>query len=418
GLQSSSGILLITTKRGTSGKLKVNYNMETSFQQPTRTPKFLDAYNYALLYNEAQLNDNPAAVPRYDATGLEAYRIGSNPFLYPNVDWSNELIRDYSMQIRNNLNISAGTETARYYFSVSHLNESGIFNIDKDINTYNTNSGLNLFNVRGSIDLDIHKNLKLATDVRAKRQIHNAPGGYNAGYDESILGAIYGTPANAYPKVNADGSLGGNLTYTNNPYGTLNYSGYNNYTVASLSTFAELTYDFQDLIKGLKLRGNFGFSNWTEHQLSRSKAFAVYELNTATNPQTYIQRGTDGTMGSSQGYLVRQRFYDHSLAADYSIDFGEHHITSLLMYQRQQMDNAQLTDLTRNFQGPKAKVSYRLKNRYLIDVAAAYTGSEQYPKGDRYGFFPAVSAAWILSEESFLEAGVVDYLKIRGSYGK
>jgi len=419
GLNSANGVLLITTKRGQPGKIRVNYNVESSFQQPTRAPKFLNAYNYALLYNEAQLNDNPAATPKYNAAALEGFRSGSDPFLYPDVDWTGTLLKKFSLQTRNNLNITGGTEQAKYYFSASYLNDNGIFNTDKKINTYNTNSNLNVLNVRANIDLDITKNLSLFTDVRSKREKRNAPGAYSESYDETIFGALYSTPANAYPLKNADGSLGGNLTYTNNPYGMLNYSGYSNYIITSLSTFSELTYDFNSLLKGLKLRANLGFTSYAELQFSRSKTFAVYSLNAGSSPATYTRLGTDGTQGTgSGGYTARQRIFDHSAALDYDAVFGEHSIAAMLMYERQQLDNGNSTELTRNFQGPKGRVSYRFKNRYLLEMVAALQGSEQYPKGKRYGFFPAVSAGWILSEEAFLKDSFISFLKIRGSYGR
>lgn len=419
GLNSANGVLLITTKRGQPGKIRVNYNVESSFQQPTRAPKFLNAYNYALLYNEAQLNDNPAAIPKYNAAALEGFRSGSDPFLYPDVDWTGTLLKKFSLQTRNNLNITGGTEQAKYYFSASYLNDNGIFNTDKNINTYNTNSNLNVLNVRANIDLDITKNLSLFTDVRSKREKRNAPGAYSESYDETIFGALYSTPANAYPLKNADGSLGGNLTYTNNPYGMLNYSGYSNYIITSLSTFSELTYDFNSLLKGLKLRANLGFTSYAELQFSRSKTFAVYSLNAGSSPATYTRLGTDGTQGTgSGGYTARQRIFDHSAALDYDAVFGEHSIAAMLMYERQQLDNGNSTELTRNFQGPKGRVSYRFKSRYLLEMVAALQGSEQYPKGNRYGFFPAVSAGWILSEEAFLKDSFISFLKIRGSYGR
>lgn len=419
GLNSSNGVLLITTKRGQPGKIRVNYNVESSFQQPTRTPKFLNAYNYALLYNEAQLNDNPAATPRYNAVALEAYRTGSDPYQYPDVDWTGTLLKDFALQTRNNLNITGGSEQAKYYFSASYLSDNGIFDVDKSINTYNTNSNLNVLNVRANIDLDLTKNLSLFTDVRSKREKRNAPGAYSASYDETIFSALYSTPANAYPMRNADGSLGGNLTYTNNPFGMLNYSGYSNYIITSLSTFSELTYDFNSLLKGLKLRANLGFTSYAELQFSRSKTFAVYALNPGSNPATYARLGTDGTQGTgSGGYTARQRIFDHSAALDYETAFGNHNLSAMLMYERQQLDNGNSTNLTRNFQGPKARLSYRFKNRYLLEAVAAMQGSEQFPKGDRYGFFPALSAGWIISEESFLKDSFFSFLKIRGSYGR
>ncbi|MEJ7692877.1 SusC/RagA family TonB-linked outer membrane protein, partial [Daejeonella sp.] len=415
GMNSTNGIVLITTKRGHEGKIKINYNLQSAFQQPTRLPKPLDAFNYATLYNEALLNDNPLGGVKYDATALTAYKSGSDPFRYPNVKWTDELLKDYSMQTRNNLNISGGGKTAKYYFSGSYLNEGGIFNVDKSVNTYNTNTNIDAINVRANVEIDIAKHLKLFTDVRTKRDKRNAPGAYSASYDEGIFAPLYNTPANAHPIRNADGSLAGNADYVSNPYGMLNYKGYSNYIITSLSTFSELTYDFNSLIKGLSLKGNFGFNNYTQFIISRSKNFEVYNLNANGS---YTKIGLNSPIAASGGYDQVVRIFDHSLSLNYDRESGNHAVRAMLMYDRDQIDNVRTLNLTRNFQGPKASFSYRFNNRYLLDLVASYEGSEQYPKGDRYGFFPAASAAWIASEEDFIKRGAIDFLKVRASYGR
>lgn len=415
GMNSTNGLVLITTKRGQEGRIKVNYNVQTAFQQPTRMPKFLDSYNYATLYNEAMLNDNPTGGVKYDATALAAYQSGSDPFRYPNVNWTNELLNDYTMQTRNNVNISGGGKTAKYFFSGSYLNEGGIFKVDKSVNTYNTNTNIDAINVRANLEIDISKNLKLMTDVRTKRDKRNAPGAYSASYDESVFGTLYNTPANAHPITNADGSLAGNTDYVNNPYGLLNYRGYSNYIITSLSTFSELTYDMGRLVKGLKMKGNFGFNNYTQFSISRAKNFEVYNLNANGS---YSKIGLNSPITASGGYDQVVRIFDHSLSLNYDTEVGKHALSAMLMYDRDQIDNVRTLNLTQNFQGPKANFSYRFNNRYLIDLAASYEGSEQYPKGDRYGFFPAVSAAWIASEEDFIKGGAIDFLKVRASYGR
>lgn len=419
GLQSANGIILVTTKHGQNGRIRVNYNMETSFEQPTRLPKPLDAYNYAVLYNEAQLNDNPAAVPKYNAAALQAYQTGSDPYLYPNVNWSDLLLKKFSLQTRNNVNISGGNDQVKYYFSGGYLTDNGIFNVDKSINTYNTNTNLNVLNMRANLVIALSKNLTLNTDLRSKREVRNAPGPYSTSYDQTLFSVIYGTPANAYPVRNANGSLGGNVSYLNNPYGLLNYNGYNNYLSTSLTGALGLDYDLGGLVKGLKLKADFGFNSYNDLQYSRTKTFAIYTPS-ATTPGTYTKTGTDGITPSTAvgSYTARKRIYDHFATLTYDRDFGDHSISALAMYELQQIDDATSTALTQNYQGPKGRVSYRFKNRYLVDFAASYQGSEQFPPNHRYGFFPAVSAGWIVSDESFLKGSAIDFLKIRGSYGK
>ncbi|MDR3062395.1 MAG: TonB-dependent receptor plug domain-containing protein, partial [Dysgonamonadaceae bacterium] len=105
GLRSTNGIILVNTKKGKEGKIKVNFNMETSFSQPTRLPKYLDSYQYATLYNEAQRNDDPNAIPRYDNEALEAYRTRSNPYKYPDVNWVDEFLKTNYTLTRANINV-------------------------------------------------------------------------------------------------------------------------------------------------------------------------------------------------------------------------------------------------------------------------------------------------------------------------
>ncbi len=415
GMNSTNGIVLITTKRGEEGRLKIEYNVQTSLQKPTRLPKFLDAYNYASLYNEAMLNDDPTAVVKYDNAALEAYKNGSDPYRYPNVNWLDEFLKKQSFQVRNNLNISGGNDVARYFFSGSYLSDGGIFNVDKGVNTYNTNTNISVLNARASVEVNVGKNLLLSTEIRAKRDKRNAPGAYSATYDESLFGTLYSTPANAHPVMNRDGSLAGTNDYRNNPYGMLNYRGYSNYLVTSFSNLTDLTYDLGGLTKGLSVKGSFGFTNYTQFYINRTKTFEVYQSNAGGG---YDKIGLNSPITSSGNYDQIVRLYDHSLALNYDRTFGSHHVSAMVKYRREQIDNARSLELTQNFQGPRAYVSYRLKDRYLLDVSGAYEGSEQYPAGSRYGFFPAASAGWILSEEAFMKSTGIDFLKLRGSYGK
>ena len=416
GMNSTNGIVLITTKKGREGNIKVNYNVQASFQQPTRMPKFLDSYNYAKLYNEAQLNDDPTATVKYDQTALEAYRTGNDPFKYPNVNWTDEFIKDYSIQTRNSINVSGGGKTARYFFSGSYLTDGGIFNVDKSVNTYNTNTNINVLNFRANVEVNVSKNLSLLTEVRSKKEKRNAPGAYSSSYDETIFSSLFSTPSNAHPIKNADGSLAGTNDYKSNPYGMLNYKGYSNYIITSLSTFSELTYDLGSLVKGLKLKGNFGFTNYTQFIINRTKNFEVYNLN--SDDTTYTKIGLNSSIVSGGGYDRIVRVFDHSISLNYDTEIRKHSISAMLMYNRNQITDAYTTNLTQNFQGPKGSVSYRFNNRYLVDLSASYEGSEQYPKGSRYGLFPAVSAGWIASEENFLKGSGIDFLKLRGSYGR
>jgi len=434
GLRSSNGIILINTKKGKEGKTVVSVNHITSLSQPTRLPKFLDAYHYAELYNEAQWNDDPNSTPRYSHEALEFYKFGDYPYLYPNVNWADEFLKKYFWLTRTSINMSGGSNNARYYVSAGYLHNSGVFNVDKDLNTYNTNTNATVMNIHANLQLNIGKNLLIGADIRGKKDVRNIPGGYDTNVGRSMLNTLYSLPFNAHPiknedavfydelgKIDEDKSLAGTNDYRNNPYGLLNLRGYSILERSSISSYINVSYDLSDLVKGLSIESRFGFNTYTEYSVSRTKTFAVYEYlgDDASGNKMFNQFGTQGTaLGNGGDYRAILRNYDHYIGLRYSREFDLHQVDALLIYDRQQIANVRTADFTSNFQGPKGSISYRFNNKYLADFVASYQGSEQYPKENRYGFFPAVSAGWIISEESFMDnAAFLDFLKIRGSYG-
>ena len=416
GLRSANGIIMINTKKGNVGRNVISVNMETSFSQPTRLPKFLDSYNYAQLYNEAQLNDNPNATPKYSASDLEGYRSGSDPYRYPNVNWADEFMKKNYVTTRTNISLRGGNETAQYYVAANYLYNSGVFNVDKDVNTYNTNSDAKVMNIHTNLKLNIGRNLKFDADIRGKKDVRNQPLPYSLNFATDMINHLYSLPFNAHPITNRDGSIAGTNDYRLNPYGILNYWGYSILERSSISSYLNVSYDLSDFAKGLSIVTRFGFNTYTDYSISRNKNFAVYQYNYDTNE--YDQFGADTGLGNGGDYRYIFRNFDHNIGLKYTGDFGKHHIDALLMYDRQQVVNARVADFTKNFQGPKGSLSYRYNNTYLVDFVFSYQGSEQYPKENRYGFFPAVSAGWIISNESFMaNSNFFDLLKIRGSYG-
>src|SRR5690606_32473921 len=223
----------------------------------------------------------------------------------------------------------------------------------------------------------------------------NAPGSYSARYDESLFAGIYATPFNAYPIKNPDGSLGGTMDYSNNIYGLLNNSGYSTLENTSVSSFVDLTINLGQWVKGLKAKGLAGFNNYTDYSTDRSKDFAVYNYD----GNTYTKIGQDSPISNSGAYQNDYRNYQHSLSLLFERQFGKHSLDGFLMYERIQTDNKLNEDLFNNLQGLKGKASYRFRDTYLLDLAIAYQGSEQYPENKRYGFFPAIAAGWILTNE-------------------
>lgn len=422
GLLGGNGVLLVNTKRGKQGRVKVNYNAQFTMQEPLKQPKFLDSYHYAVLYNEAMLNDNPLAKPYYTQADLNAYKYGNAQFAYPNVDWVDMFMKDETFNNRHNINLSGGGDVAKYYVSLGYLGAGDIFNTDSKLNTYETSSKVNTFNIHANVEVNINKNFYVAADIKAKRDERRAPGSYSTNFDQTIIGSLYSTPSNAFQPITYLDNLGG-WTQGANPYGQLNYAGYSNAQSNFISTTIDMKYDLSDFVKGLSAFGYFGVNSSTDYITNRSKSFAYnvvnskdYSLN--SNATYHYQIGTDASIKGSGSYSSIARRFDHLFGLKYEGKSGKNIYDVSLMTDRQQQKEHLYSTLGKTFQGLKGKVSYRYNNRYLLDLAASYHGSNYFPKGDRYGFFPAASVGWLISNESFMSKKLVDMLKVRASVGK
>lgn len=415
GLKSSNGVILINTKKGKKGSLKVNFNTEMTMQTPLKLFKFLDSHQYATLYNEALLNDDPNATPLYSEEDIALYKSGKSPYSHPNVDWVDLFLKDQTLMQRYNLDISGGSETAKYYVAASYVHNGGIFNIDEGLNTYNTNSAVDVLNLHGNVDLSISKNLSVFVDIKAKKDKRNAQGYYSASFDQSILNQLYHMPNNAYQPITYNGMVAGSSTYPSNPYGLLNKSGYGIMETNYISSTVDFKYNLGDFVPGLSLFGNFGFQSYADIVTNRVKSFSYYSQNSSGN---WIQTGTDSQFTLGGSYSTGYRFFDHMAGLNYARYFGKHYVDASFMVNRHQTNEFVGGGITDTYQGIKGKLAYRFADRYLVDLAFAREGSNRFPKADRFGFFPAASVGWIVSEENFLKDNeMVNFLKLRASIG-
>lgn len=175
GSRGANGVVLITTKHGGAGKINIDAKVETSYNTRTITPEFADGITYANMMNEARITRNQE--PIYTSTELEILRRGLDPDLYPNVDWMGMLLRDGAMQYRANLNLNGGGSTARYFVSVSYLQENGMYNTDEALRKdYNTNTNAGTWNYRLNTDIDITKTTLLKVGVSGSLRKWNEPG--------------------------------------------------------------------------------------------------------------------------------------------------------------------------------------------------------------------------------------------------
>ncbi len=411
GMRSSDGVVLVQTKRGTAGRQIINFSAQTAIQESIYLPKYLDAYHYALLANEASVNDGRPQI--YSQTDLEGYKNGTDPYRYPNVDWYGATLKPRYSFNRFNLNVSGGGKSARYFIALENQNQGGIF---KDgPNNFNTNNTINRYNFRSNVDVDIDKNLSISLKLAGKYEQANSPG---AGVG-SIMDQIQQTPSNAYPIYNADGSLSGNSLYTKNIFGQLYQTGYTRDNRRTIFIDADLNRKLGFVTEGLSLNGSIHYTSYYDNTIFRSRSsFAVFlpVYNQDNVVQSYTQFGNNTSYSNSNGYndsFSRRLNFDAGL--HYQRIFGEHAVNAALQYNWDQYDIG--TALTHAYKGLLARGSYAFKEKYFADISVAWQGTEQYMSGKRYGFFPAISAGYDIAKEDFLKDGVFNQLKIKASAG-
>ena len=411
GLRGGNGIVQVTTKRGQSGRMNIGFNVRAGVKSPTTKPKLLNSFNYATLYNEALVNDG--AAPKYTTAEIEKYNkaasgIYDNPldrYLYPNVNWYDDYMEPYTWQQRYSFNVSGGNQIAKYFVSAGYTTNSGLYNVDQTINSYNTNTNSKLITLRSNLDVAVNKRFSLLLDVSGRQEIRNYPGAI-ADASLRVFRSLYKTPPNAFPVLTPDGQLAGTKDFVSNPYGLLNYQGYSQYYVRSMVATFRATHELDFITKGLKASGIVSFDSYYDMNINRSKSFKIYDLRQpdgsvqylANNKIRYVETGSNTQISSSADYPSTRRILNTEFSLYYDRQFGAHAVSAIASYAYRKISSEDNTDIPRTYLGTNGKVSYAYNNRYLAEFNFAYQGSEQFLPEKKFGFFPAVSAGWVLSE--------------------
>ena len=257
GSKGANGVVLITTKRGKAGKIKIDAKVETTYNTRTVTPKFEDGFTYASLMNESRITRNNEAV--YKPEELDILRLGLDTDLYPNVDWMDMLLKDGAWSNRINLNMSGGGTTARYFVSASYVKEDGMYNTDESLkDDYNTNAAYHRWNYRLNTDIDITKTTLLKVGVAGFLSKRNSPG---LG-DGDVWGELFGYNPIKTPVMYSNGYIpaigSGNKT---NPWVAATQTGFNENWTNNIETNISLEQNFDFITKGLKFVGRFGYDS-------------------------------------------------------------------------------------------------------------------------------------------------------------
>jgi TonB-linked SusC/RagA family outer membrane protein len=423
GMRGANGVILITTKRGTIGRPKITFRTENAILTALRRPDYINGYEYASLVNEGLKNvGKDINAGGFSQEDLQKYKSGSDPFLHPNVDWTDVVLKKNTFQTISNLSITGGNNIIRYYTNVAYTQQSGLYKVD-NLNNFNTNADLKRYNFRSNVDINVSKNLKMNLSLGGIIQKQNYPG--NTSVD--IFTALRRTTPIDFPIKNPDGSLGGNPDLIGyNPYGIATQSGYMNLFKNTLQGTFGTQWDLSDLVtKGLSIGGRFAYDYFSFNQTVRQKYFEVKQykgIDEVTGDQKYNLLREELPLGYAPSNSANRAIYMEA-SINYNRTFrGGHSVTGLLLYnQRDYVDlmaSSSILNLPSRRQGMAGRISYSYKDRYLLETDMGYNGSENFPKGKKFGFFPSVSAGWVISNEKFWNVDFITNLKIRGSYGQ
>jgi TonB-linked SusC/RagA family outer membrane protein len=434
GSRGANGVILITTKRGADGKVLVNAKAEYTYSTRTTTPTFVDGVTYAEMANEARTTRNQQAA--FDDYELRMIKEGLDPDIYPNVNWSDLLLKKGAPTYRASINVSGGGSTARYYLSGSYLNEGGMYKTDKAMNDYNTNSDYTRYNYRLNLDLNITKTTVVSVGIGGSLEQKN-----HSGFDEyqiwdSLFGYTpVGTPvmySNGYaPVQNAltlttEGS-GDVVLYIPNVWVSATQSGYAETWTNKIESNITLNQNLNFITDGLKFTARFAFDTNNENTIYRIKQPELWTAerdrdgngNVVYNrvAQEILMFQTSGATGTRKDVLEAQ--------LDYSKTLGEHTLSAIVKYTQDNFVNTAnvggdvLQGIAKRHQTLAGNVKYQYGDRYFVDFNFGYNGSENFAKGHQFGFFPAFSAAWNVANEKFMaNQDWLNMFKLRFSWGK
>ncbi|WP_455584049.1 SusC/RagA family TonB-linked outer membrane protein [Bacteroides sp.] len=402
GVKGANGVIIVTTKRGITGKAQVSFSAQMALNTPMRLHKPIEGYRTAILRDE--MDDNAGVLSRYSVTQLMNWRTKASPYTEPDVDWMDEIMKSSSMQQQYNINVRGGTRTVRYFLSGGYFDQDSPFKNDKITN-------FNRFNFRSNLDIDVTRDLSVSLNMGARIENRKYP---NSMYWNSweIYHGAFSQSGIKYPVYNMDGSYA-----PNNLHALLkdSGSGADKRTVMEVALNAEYKLDW--LLKGLAIKGQVAYDDNTKHAKLYTQTPAVYEYMYPTD--SYILKNPARPLKYDWDDVGNARKLYWEGAVTYTRDFGKHNINALLLFNQLLRGNE--AEQYYATQGLVGRLTYNYAQTYLAEINFGLNGSENFAPNKRYGLFPAFSLGWIVSKEKFWqESGinnVFNHLKIRGSLG-
>lgn len=433
GARAANGVILITTKKGTIGKPEITFAANMINQVPTHIYKRVNSWQYAELQNEALKNEDtydPSLGLGYSAEQIQKFKDGSDPNRYPNTDWLRTLTKRSIMQSNYNLSASGGNDNARYFVSIGYVKNGGLVPIED----------YSRWNLRSNLAANITRNLKLELNVAGIFSKQEGQDVYGGTY---IMKQAYGTPPTRVNQF-TNGFYAQVPEQRGNSYlQSIGKAGFSTTNTNTLNTTLSLQYDLP-WVKGLSVKGTAAYDKGYAFGKNFTTPYEVYTINNAGAYTKVALNPPAPSLGENFNQPVALTMEG---SVRYERELNQHHISGLLLYTQTQSNYDNFSTSRRNFvsgalpqlslgdptqasnsggasqsarRGVVGRASYDYASRYLLEFNFRYDGSDIFPPGHRYGFFPSVSGGWVLSNEPFYKEPFkgLDFVKIRGSWGQ
>lgn len=436
GNRAANGVILVTTKKGKSGKPSITYSGNQGFSSPTRLPKLVDAATYATLMNEIAFDNSPngGLNQTYSEEQIGFFRDGSNPLLYPNTNWLNEVLASTALQNQHNLSLAGGSEDVRYFMSLGTVYQDGLYK--EGVTKYKQ------YNFRTNLEADVTERFKVSLSLSGRQEnrkfpIASAGDVFRSIYRAKPIVAPYfpnGLPTTGIENANPAVMVTDMAGTVDNPKQVFN---------GILRGAYQLPW-----LEGMSVDGFLSIDKSSNFSKNFSKPFLLYNYNQADDSYNSVIVGGTNNKATLTEAQTNESLITANIKLNFDRHFGRHHINTFVGYEQSrnhlqyfdaQRFNYLSTELPELSQGGAAatdylnsgystnytrqsvisRLAYNYDEKYLFEGQLRADGSSIFAAGNRWGYFPSVSAGWRISQEEWFNGKVsfIDDLKLRASYG-
>ena len=444
GVRGANGVILVTTKRGTTGKASVTASANAAVQTISKFIDFADSYTYGKMWNYTAITDalpmdqwpgtvNVSDYNKYADAGIrftqdvmEHFRTGDMPRTFPNMDWIKYIMNDSAWQEQANVNVNGGTERVRYFVSAGFLNQDSLFK------TFTDNKNETFFfkrlNYRANLDIDVSKRSQLSITLGGRMENRNTMGGGEGFLFRYLQGATpyAGSGIDEEGRhIVSDPTIVG--PFDRDALSNYYNLGYQNESKNVLNFDIQYKLDLGFITQGLDFKVKASYNSDYTAQKNRENGYGTgltYVATIVDGKEVLRKENITWPTPYSEGKWGNRNWYTEA-SFNYNRHFGQHNIGALLLYNQSKTyypwdsDGSLYQSIPKGYVGLVGRITYDYATKYLLDFNIGRNGSENFAPGKRYGTFPSISVGWIPSSESFWEPikNVISYLKLRGSWG-